>query len=55
VWDEHESISKAIARGNAQQAEQLMSKHGDTAREHLLRKLAQMQSGDATNSRRAKI
>jgi DNA-binding GntR family transcriptional regulator len=54
VWDEHESISKAIARGNAQQAEQLMSKHGATAREHLLSKLAQMQSGDATNSRRAK-
>jgi DNA-binding GntR family transcriptional regulator len=54
VWDEHEAISKAIARGNAQQAEQLMGRHGEAAREHLLRRLSQMQSGDAATSRVAK-
>jgi DNA-binding GntR family transcriptional regulator len=55
VWDEHEAISKAIARGNALQAEQLMSKHGEAARAHLLRQLTQLQSGtDAANRRSTK-
>lgn len=44
VWDEHEAIGRAIARGNAQQAEQLMSGHGEAARANLLRQLDLMQS-----------
>jgi DNA-binding GntR family transcriptional regulator len=44
VWDEHEAIGKAIARGNAPIAEQLMGHHGDAAREYLLKQLTNMQS-----------
>jgi DNA-binding FadR family transcriptional regulator len=56
VWDEHEAISKAIARGNAQQAEQLMGRHGEAAREHLLRRLSEMRSGgDAAKHSGAKF
>ncbi|MGL5002167.1 MAG: GntR family transcriptional regulator [Casimicrobium sp.] len=53
VWDEHEAIGKAIARGNAPAAEQLMGRHGDAAREHLLRQLASMQSEGDASTRRA--
>jgi DNA-binding GntR family transcriptional regulator len=52
VWDEHEAIAKAIARGNAQQAEQLMGRHGEAARTNLLRQFSQMQSGSDASSRR---
>jgi DNA-binding FadR family transcriptional regulator len=31
VWDEHEAIVKAIARGDEARAERLMREHGDTA------------------------
>jgi DNA-binding GntR family transcriptional regulator len=53
VWDEHEAISKAIASGNAQRAEQLMSKHGDAARSHLLKQLNQLQNATTSFPRRA--
>ncbi len=56
VWDEHEAIGKAIAGGNALRAEQLISKHGNAAREHLLRQLSQMQSKEVNTSlRREKV
>jgi DNA-binding GntR family transcriptional regulator len=52
VWDEHEAISKAIASGNAQRAEQLMSKHGEAARANLLKKFDQLQIGSPTSQAR---
>jgi DNA-binding GntR family transcriptional regulator len=55
VWNEHEAIAKAIARGNTQQAEQLMSKHGDAARDHLLHQLTQLQSGASIARRATKL
>ena len=35
IWDEHEAIAKAIARGNAAQAETLIRQHGEDAGRNL--------------------
>ena len=35
IWDEHEAIAKAIARGNASQAETLIRQHGEDAGRNL--------------------
>ncbi|HVY07355.1 MAG TPA: GntR family transcriptional regulator [Burkholderiales bacterium] len=35
VWDEHESMLKAIARGDADRAERLARRHGEEAGRHL--------------------
>jgi DNA-binding GntR family transcriptional regulator len=39
VWDEHETIAKAIGRGDAEQAARLMSGHDQRASEHISRQL----------------
>ena len=43
VWDEHQAIAEAVARGDAEQAEALMRRHSEQASAHL--------AGDATQSR----
>ena len=40
VWDEHQAIANAIATGDAQCAEKLMSRHGHQAATYLAHKLA---------------
>ena len=40
VWDEHQAIADAIAAGDAQCADQLMSRHGQQAAAYLANKLA---------------
>ncbi|HEX4985783.1 MAG TPA: GntR family transcriptional regulator [Burkholderiales bacterium] len=39
VWDEHEAMLKAIARGDAERAERLARRHGEEAGAHLVRQL----------------
>ena len=41
IWDEHETIAKAIARGEATKAETLIRKHGEEAGCNLARLLTQ--------------
>ena len=41
IWDEHEAISKAIARGDAPQAETLIRQHGEDAGRNLAHLLTQ--------------
>ena len=40
VWDEHEAIAAAIAAGNADRAEALISRHDERASENMTRQLA---------------
>jgi DNA-binding GntR family transcriptional regulator len=42
VWDEHEAISAAIARGNVARAVQLIEEHSAAASEHLAGRLTQV-------------
>lgn len=39
VWDEHETMLKAIARGDADRAERLARRHGEEAGMHLLEQM----------------
>jgi DNA-binding GntR family transcriptional regulator len=41
IWDEHEAIARAIAAGQADQAEDLMRRHGQEAGSNLARLLSQ--------------
>jgi DNA-binding GntR family transcriptional regulator len=41
IWDEHEAIARAIAAGQADQAEDLMRRHGQEAGSNLSRLLSQ--------------
>lgn len=41
IWDEHEAIARAIAAGQADQAEDLMRRHGQEAGNNLARRLSQ--------------
>ena len=43
VWDEHQAIANAIATGDAQNADELMSRHGHHAAAYLADKLADQQ------------
>ena len=40
VWDEHQAIADAIAAGDVQCADKLMSRHGDQAAAYRSNKLA---------------
>jgi DNA-binding GntR family transcriptional regulator len=40
IWDEHEAIAQAIARGDAQQARQLSASHSQEAGGNLARQLS---------------
>ena len=40
IWDEHEAIAEAIARGDADRAAELIEHHGRHASENLLARLA---------------
>jgi DNA-binding GntR family transcriptional regulator len=49
VWDEHEAIARAIARGDAERAARLIGQHGEQASENLAARLNQVlkqQQGD---------
>jgi len=48
VWDEHEAIAKAVAAGNAQQAEALMRHHSDQASAYLAEQMSE--TGTQNNS-----
>ncbi|MBA4261736.1 MAG: GntR family transcriptional regulator [Comamonadaceae bacterium] len=41
VWDEHEAIARAVARGDAEKAEALMRRHSDQASAHLARQMSE--------------
>ena len=41
IWDEHEAIAKAIARGDETQAETLIREHGEDAGRNLAQLLTQ--------------
>jgi DNA-binding GntR family transcriptional regulator len=45
IWDEHEAIARAIAAGQADQAEDLMRRHGQEAGSNLARLLSQALAG----------
>lgn len=45
IWDEHEAIAQAIAAGQADQAEDLMRRHGQEAGNNLARLLSQALAG----------
>jgi DNA-binding GntR family transcriptional regulator len=47
VWDEHDAVARAIARGDADLAAQLMSGHDQRASEHMCRQLG---AADPTTS-----
>jgi DNA-binding GntR family transcriptional regulator len=40
IWDEHEAIAKAIARGDAERAARLVEQHGGQASENLSSRLS---------------
>lgn len=45
LWDEHEAIAQALARGDGERAAQLMQAHADHAAENLAARLAQVLPG----------
>ena len=45
IWDEHEAIARAIAAGQADQAEDLMRRHGQAAGSNLARLLSRALAG----------
>ena len=49
VWDEHQAIADAIATGDVQSADTLMSRHGHQAAAYLANKLADQRSARNAN------
>jgi len=50
VWDEHEAIAEAVARGDGVRAEALMQHHSGQASEHLQFQIGQEKAGSSTDS-----
>ena len=50
VWDEHETIARAIAAGDAARAERLMREHAARASEHITRRLEAAFGAEARNA-----